>query len=83
MDLIRGRQKDIIQKCEDKISEQLEITSLLKKINESHLMLQEFSNPKNAKFLKYNKSRVIDLKTDEQADDEKDSSDTSSDDEVF
>lgn len=61
MDLLRGHKKELISSCEDKISEQLEITALLKKINESHLMLQEFGNPKNRRFLKYNKARVVDL----------------------
>ena len=48
-------------------------------------MLQEFSNPKNHKFLKYNLSRVIDLNKEEkedEKDDEKNSSE-SSEEEIF
>ena len=54
-----------MEKCEDKLSDELEITNLLYKINSSYAVLRNLMRPRLRRMLKYNASAVVDIEDDE------------------
>ena len=51
----------ILEKCEEKFNSELEITTLLGKIRDSHDMLKNLQDKKFQTLLKYGKDRIINL----------------------
>ena len=58
----------ILEKCEEKFTDEMEVTALLKKIRDSYDMLKNLHDPKYRSYLKYSKDRVIKLDSDESSD---------------
>lgn len=60
-DLIWGRKKKLVSMCEDRVDQQLEIGGLLKKINETHLLMQLLKTQQINDLFKFNYRNVINL----------------------
>ena len=51
----------ILQQCEDKFTDELELTNLLTKIRDSYDMIKNLRTEEQKELLKYNEERVIDI----------------------
>mmetsp|Transcript_14830 Transcript_14830/g.22996 ORF Transcript_14830/g.22996 Transcript_14830/m.22996 type:complete len:457 (-) Transcript_14830:84-1454(-) len=68
---------EVLTKCEDKFTEELEITTLLSKIRDSYDMLRHLQTDEQKQLLKFNQDRVIDLDENDEDSDEGGDSDQS------
>ena len=57
-----------LERSEDKLIKNLEITNLLHKINNSHAMLETLMRGRHKDYMMFHKSRVIDISTSESSD---------------
>ena len=56
----RGR---TLEKCEEKLSEELDILNLLKKIRLSNSILNSLLTKRQKMYLKYNEQKVVDIES--------------------
>ena len=74
----------ILEACGDKLTDQLEITQLLLKINSTYAMMKNLMRERHKDYIKYHESNVVELEdapsSSEDEDKKERSSDTSSDD---
>ena len=61
----------ILEKCEEKFNSELEITTILGKIRDSHDMLKNLQDKKFQTLLKYGKDRIINLDSGSNSDPDK------------
>mmetsp|Transcript_21783 Transcript_21783/g.33661 ORF Transcript_21783/g.33661 Transcript_21783/m.33661 type:complete len:123 (+) Transcript_21783:2740-3108(+) len=53
------RRQKVLEQCEEKFNEELEITNLLSKIRDTHDMTRHLKNEAMTDVLKYSKARII------------------------
>jgi hypothetical protein len=51
----------IMERCQDKYAQEIEITSLVNKIRDAHSMISGLQTKEQKQLLKYTKDRIIDL----------------------
>lgn len=57
-----SRQRRTLEQVDEKFSQEMEVTMLLKKVRDSYDLLKNAQKKQYRKYLKYNKKRVIELK---------------------
>ena len=61
-----------MEKCEEKLNDELEITGMLHKINSTNALLRHLMHKRHRDYMKYHKSNVIEIESDSQSSDDDD-----------
>lgn len=67
----KKRQKTM-EKCEEKLNDELEIVSMLHKINSTHALLRHLMHKRHRDYMVYHKSNVVEIESDQGSSDDSD-----------